>query len=324
MKAIYVFIFVFIFFSNLQSQQLANISSFYDNGFLWNPALTGRNNSFEVSATHEQEWVGFDDAPKYSTISLQYPFYKYAKSTQSSIGVSVDLDNIGPLQKIGFNGTYSYRFKPQLLGNKNDHLSIGFGVQIGKYQYDPSGLNGYDGLANDPTVSDEIKNSLSPNLNIGFNYISNTQYFNSKDLYYFGLSINQAIPNRISSLPLMHTALHSTLSAGYRFYIDKRTVSHIEPNIMAIYAFQKAFLAMFNVRYNVDDKWWLSVGIATNGEYFGQTGVILDEDSFIGGLLPGSQLLIGVKVDYTFGLFNAYRGVGYEGMVSFRKNLESK
>jgi len=322
MKTLYIFIIIIFFTIQLPAQQIANISSFYDNAFLWNPALTGKNNSIEITASHEQEWVGFDDAPKYSTISLQYPFYKYARETQSSIGVAVDFDAIGPLQKIGFNGSYSYRFKPQMFGNKNDHFSLGFGVQLGRYQYDPTGLNAYDGLANDPTVSDQVQRSVSPNLNLGMYYISNTQYFNSKDLYYFGLSVNQAIPNRISSLPLMSARMHSTLQAGYRFYIDKRTVSHIEPNVMAIYAFKKAFHALFNVRYNLDDKWWLSGGIATNGEYFGQTGVILDEDSFIGGMLNNSQLLIGVKVDYTFGVFNAYRGVGYEGMVSFRKKLE--
>ena len=69
---------------------------------------------------------------------------------RSSIGGFIDYDKAGPLSKLSLNLTYGYHFSPQLFGYNEDYLSIGFGVQAGRYRFDPSDLTAYDGIIGDP------------------------------------------------------------------------------------------------------------------------------------------------------------------------------
>ena len=75
-QILYIVIIVLGILTSLQAQQRPSWSSFYENGLIWNPALTAKWNRWEVSATHRKEWVGFDDAPAYSTVTFQLPFLK--------------------------------------------------------------------------------------------------------------------------------------------------------------------------------------------------------------------------------------------------------
>ena len=71
---ILIYLFFHCAFVSSYGQQIANWSSFYENGFIWNPAMTAKWNAMDVSLTHQEMWTGFDGAPKYSTLSFQYPF----------------------------------------------------------------------------------------------------------------------------------------------------------------------------------------------------------------------------------------------------------
>lgn len=57
-------------FFTLKAQQLPSWSSFFESGFIWNPALTARNQSNEALLTHRQDWLGFEGAPQIYKHSL--------------------------------------------------------------------------------------------------------------------------------------------------------------------------------------------------------------------------------------------------------------
>jgi len=84
-----------------------------------------------------------------------------------------------------------------------------------------------------------------------------------------------------------------------------------------MYAFKKAIHAMASIRYEIDRKFWLAGGGATNGEIFLQTGVIMDESSFLSSLVGDGMIRIGIKGDYMISKLGSESGLGYEGYLSY-------
>ena len=75
-KSVFTILMLCLLANDSYSQQLTNWSSFYENGFIWNPALTARWNTWELSTTVHKEWTDFENAPENGTIGFQYPFIK--------------------------------------------------------------------------------------------------------------------------------------------------------------------------------------------------------------------------------------------------------
>ncbi|MBK8602841.1 MAG: type IX secretion system membrane protein PorP/SprF [Saprospiraceae bacterium] len=166
--------------------------------------------------------MGFAGAPQYSSLGLQIPIVKYGKMVRSSIGGFLDYDKAGAINKLSFNLTYGYHFSPQLFGYNEDYLSIGFGVQAGRYRFDPSNLNAYDGIIGDPNLKDASSASIKPNATIGIFCKSSGSYeMQSHLLRPHG---NQFFPGRIFNerdLVLLLMLPHF----GYRRLIQVNTVS---------------------------------------------------------------------------------------------------
>ena len=108
---------------HVSSQSSQTWSSFYEVGFMWNPALTAKWNTWEVSTTIRKEWTGFDNSPESGNISFQYPVVK--RRTVLSFGGYIDYDKVGPYSQRSLAGTISYKVRPQLFGNRDDVLSLG-------------------------------------------------------------------------------------------------------------------------------------------------------------------------------------------------------
>ena len=306
----------FVLGPQIYAQQIANWSSFYENGFVWNPALTARWTSTSLSLTHQKEWTGFEGAPQLSTVAFEFPFYKYGNLVRSSVGGYIEHDQVGPFRKTGVALTYGYHFTPQLFGRKEDYLSLGFGINAGRYKFDPSRLTAFNGISVDPQLTEQSVTAIRPNVNIGIFYKSSA-YYELESHYYIGFSVNQVVPGIIyKGLGLTNTP-HATLHLGYRYFAERESDTYIEPNIMVIYAPAKAVHAMANIRFEKLNKFWLSGGAATNGELFLQAGVILDSESFIGSLVKDGALRIGTKADYMIGDFGRTAGIGYEVYMAY-------
>ena len=323
MKNLYVLYFLFSWCLISDAQQISSWSSFYENGFIWNPALTAKWNATETSVTHRRDWTGFDDSPEYSTIAFQYPFISRTNK-RSSIGAYVDQDQVGPFKKIGLAATYAYGFSPKFMGKHDDVLTLGIKASFGRYEYDPTSLVAFDEVIDEIIRPEVIGNaSISPNLGVGVFYNSVSDFYAfQKSHYYAGFSINQLVP--IKAVTLTYTAgdflplgdivsgPHATMHFGYRHIPFRRARYFVEPNMMVVYGFQNAIHAMANVRYEKVNAYWASAGAASNGEVFLQTGIIFDKNSFLKSLVKEGALRLGVKMDYHLGSFGNYAGIGYE------------
>ncbi|MBK8516170.1 MAG: type IX secretion system membrane protein PorP/SprF [Saprospiraceae bacterium] len=113
----YIFTFMIAFMCwTLKAQQLSSWSSYYESGFVWNPALTAKWNSNEVAVTHRQDWIGFEGAPQYTNISFQHPFIS-GYHTKSALGVFMERDKVG-LRRKSELPLRNYRFRPQFLAKE--------------------------------------------------------------------------------------------------------------------------------------------------------------------------------------------------------------
>ena len=93
--------------TNMSAQQLPARSPFASNNFIWNPAMTAVEDYWEVGITHQQEWVGFEDAPETTTIYGQYPVLK----ENFSLGGFLVLDEIKPIRNNTLALSYAYKLK---------------------------------------------------------------------------------------------------------------------------------------------------------------------------------------------------------------------
>ena len=323
-KTLYISFFCLLIVFDTQAQQVPTWSSFYENGLIWNPALTAKWNRWEMSVTHRQEWTGFDDAPEYSTVTFQYPFLK--KFTRVALGGFLESDQVGPYENIGAGLTYNFRVQPLLFGNKDDVLGFGVLARLNQYSFQPSKLTFFDnlGLELNQTFSD-LDNGVLPNMSIGLFYISVSDFYRFESHYYFGASINQLMsgeqinlgPGRINS------QLNFTLHGGFRHF-PFRANYYFEPNVLISITHNGHINAMAGFRYEKEYKYWLSGGVVSNGELFTQAGVILDEDSFLSKILNDGLLRIGVKMDYGLDVLGVGRfaGVGYELYMAYLFELE--
>ena len=97
-------LFVSIFIgSMLCAQQIPQLSQFMINDFAVNPAIAGMNDYYQIKTSVRNQWVGIEDAPKTTLLSI------YGRSSDHvGLGGSVFNDQVGPTSRAGAALTYAY------------------------------------------------------------------------------------------------------------------------------------------------------------------------------------------------------------------------
>ena len=131
-----------------------------------NPAYGGSRGAMSVFGMHRNQWVGFDGAPKTNAFSIHTPF----ANSNIGAGLSFVNDQIGPTAENTITAAISYKLKV------SEKFSLNFGLNTSAtfFNFYANKLNPKD--AADSTL-ENFKNSISPNLGIGFYLHSNKTYF---------------------------------------------------------------------------------------------------------------------------------------------------
>ena len=321
-KIILLSLFLAIFAHKNYAQQEPSWSSFYENGFLWNPALTAKWNFWELNVTSRQEWSGFENAPKYHTISFQYPFIK--NIVRSSVGAYIDVDRIGPYESLGVGFSYTFKIYPNFFDRKDGVLTLGVSPRINQFRFNQTSLVGFDGISGENFTSAQQNNFISPNLNVGFFYNSVSDFYSFEPHFYFGASFNNVIPITNNLGPNLNWKYVPHINAHGGFRIKKsRSDYYWEPSLMISMVDYNTINVMSHIRYEKEQKYWGAFGLVSNGEVFGQIGFIFNDRSVLGWLVQDGLLRIGTKVDYSIGPIGQFSGVGYEAYVSYSFSNEA-
>lgn len=301
--------------SPLAAQQLPARSPFVPNNFLWNPAMTAIEDFWEIGVTHQQEWVGFEDAPQTTTIYGQYPFQKQ----NFSLGGFLALDEIKPVRNNTLALTYAYKLN---LGprrrrrsgpRKNAQLSLGLMLAMQQVFID-----GADYIVRD--VGDPLQpvgelNEFVPNVGLGVFFASRPAGRQDGSFFFAGAGTNQILPQDITfreTLPSgnLERAFHGNATLGYRS-VGKSLV--IEPSLWLNYAGENISNSQFNLHIENPKAFWGGLSYSLNQTLAVQLGYLLP-----GGFTDDDSIRIGVLGSFNMGGFGPSRGLGYGFYLAYR------
>ncbi len=257
------------------AQQRPYYTQYIMNNYIINPAVAGIENYWDVKVSHRMQWVGLQDAPVTTYLTVHGPLQKsdYARETATSfhangsnprgeaywqdytsaephhgIGFTIVNDRTGPLNRFAGFGTYAYHMG---IGPRTS-LSGGISVGFTNMSLDASKLN-FGNTTVDPAVAGSgVINQIKPDISAGL-------WLYSAD-YFLGLSAQQIIPQPITysnntvSVQEGQLVPHIYLSAGYRFQLSENL--SVLPSTLVRYTNPLPLGFDLNVKLQYQDLLW--------------------------------------------------------------------
>lgn len=283
--------------TEVQSQQMYQLSQYMFNDYVFNPAIGGIHDYYQVRTNYRYQWAGLKDPPRTYLLSAYGPH----KSMPMGYGGFIYSDATGPSTDLGVYGSYAYN----ILLYKDIRLSGGafFGLKQFKINYSQLTLQD----PNDPAVQGPDFVKYMPDASVGF-YLYNSQF-------YFGASFNQLFGNRmdfadnyeLSKDVRSKLTRHFYITGGYRYNINR----DIDIEGSTLFKIVKAAPAQMDL--TVRGMWRK---IAWGGVSW-RTG---DAIAIIAGYNYQDMLYIGYSYDITTSEMRRYQSGSHEFMVGVRFN----
>lgn len=227
------------------AQQKPHYTQYILNNYILNPALSGIENYTDVKLSHRHQWVGLQDAPVTSYLSIHGSIGKKdhprpntsiidpyadpenprgnkywedyeAANPHHGVGLQVINDQAGPFQNTSLMGTYAYHMRL----NKKTNIAAGIGLGFSSFRLNTNKLFFGEDFPVDPAIaSGGVLGRARLNANAGLWVYS--------DKYFIGLSANQLLPTKIEYAPNLVRLTdgklqpHLFATAGYRFLIQE-------------------------------------------------------------------------------------------------------
>ncbi len=308
------------------AQQRPHYTQYVLNNFIINPAVAGIENYTDVKISHRQQWVGLQDAPVTTYLTIHGPLKKsdYERTTatgfrasgenprgtaywqdytkaepHAGIGLTIINDRTGPLNRFAAYGTYSYHL------GISDRTSIAAGISAGiqNMTLNASKLDFGSQFSVDPAVAGSgYLNRLNPDINAGvWLYSAN---------YFVGLALQQIVPSKLKfsadTLTLSNGRLvpHTFVTAGYRMQLSD-DVSFL-PSTMLRYVAPLPLGFDVNGKLQYQDLLWVGASYRYKDGYAGMVGLNLS-----------NALNIGYSYDVTTSRLNTVSSGTHEIVVGF-------
>jgi type IX secretion system PorP/SprF family membrane protein len=267
MKKYFIIAFIIISVGFSFGQQAPNYTLFMMNPFIYNPALAGTANYYQIRSNHRFQWVGFKDAPITNSISAYGPH----KSKTMGYGGTIYNDVAGPESRTGVNGVFAYNIPV----NSDIRLSMGLSAGVMQYKIDGTKITLHDETV-DNALSQTVYSKTIPDASIGVYLWSNS--------YYVGFSANQLLNNKINltdaDIGINKLKSHFYLMGGYIFKIDKQW--QIEPGLVL----QKMAPAPFQIEIYTkaiyQKKFWGGLAFRSQDAVSIAIGYVHDKKIFVG------------------------------------------
>jgi Bacteroidetes-specific putative membrane protein len=276
------------------AQQKPQYTQYIINNYIINPALSGIENYTDVKISHRHQWVGIQDAPVTTYLTIQGPIGKKDDRTTATsfkipgenprgknywqdytapaphhgIGLKIINDRTGPLNRFAAYGSYAYHIG---LSEKTS-IAAGFEVGLSSISLNSGSLvfDPYDPSAVDPAVgsSKEI-NRIKPDMGAGI-WLYSSRFF-------IGLSAQQIIPQTIyfsdNAAKTSGSKLipHLFTTAGYRFQLTE-DISAL-PSLMLKYVQPAPLQVDCNLKLQYQDLLWIAASSRTGDGFAGIAGI---------------------------------------------------
>jgi type IX secretion system PorP/SprF family membrane protein len=216
-------------------------AQYLNNPLLINPAYSGLNNNFNVSASFRKQWAGFDGAP--TTINLNG--HTSLLDNRMGVGMIILKDKIGASTNTEVEATYAYR-----LDLNEKYLSFGLQAGFVNFRSNNGDLKPYD--PNDPVFTSNL-NTIRPSFGAGAILHS--------ERYFIGLSMPRML-NAKATFDDVTAQLynrHFYLMAAYMIYLNEHI--RLKPSVLLKGVKGASLSADVNFSVNIDEKY--TAGIYT-------------------------------------------------------------
>jgi type IX secretion system PorP/SprF family membrane protein len=191
----------------LLAQQLPHFSQYQFNNFMFNPAVAGVKDYYQVTSNHRFQWIGITDPPRTNILSINGPHRKLPMG----FGGMLYNDVTGPTSRTGLSGAYAYNVEI----NRDIRISMGLSLGMMQFKIDGSQLTikNPDDLAIQPTVY----STYVPDAGVGV--------YAYGDEWYAGFSVGQLFNNKLriyeQKTGLNKLKSHFYLHGGYNYKINR-------------------------------------------------------------------------------------------------------
>jgi type IX secretion system PorP/SprF family membrane protein len=273
------------------AQQDPMYTQYFFNTQTINPAYAGSWESLGFMALARHQWIGFDNAPRTYTFSMQSPM----RNERVALGLNVISDNIFKEKRFGLWGDYSYKVD-------FDHsTSLRMGLKAGFTNYSNNLLDYSLVDENDPLFQGDLENKFIPNFGAGM-FLTNPRYF-------VGFSVPKLLHNDITE----ENPNNFSVQAEFRhFYLQGGMIFNINEYVK----FKPTFMTKalkgappqfdFTANFLLVDKFWLGAMLRAGDAY-----------GFIAQWLFDNDLRIGYSYDFSTTKLQNYHSGSHEIMISY-------
>lgn len=237
-------------------QQLPQLTQYQFNDYVFNPAIAGSRQFFELRSGHRYQWVGIQDAPRTFTFSGTTPV-----GQKMGVGGYLFTDIVGPTRRTGFQLSYAYHLR------LTEDIKLSLAVSAGLLQFliDGSKINFHD--PGDPVLDDQLRGDLLPDAKFGF-YLYGERFW-------FGATAPQLLQNKVYFLDEGRETLsrmedHYYAMGGYRLPLGEDW--KLEPSFLVKYTSPVPAKIDLNATIRYKDTFWLGAGYRTNDAYCAMVG----------------------------------------------------
>ena len=288
----------------LQAQQLPQLSQFMINDFAVNPAIAGMNDYYQIKTSVRNQWVGIEDAPKTTLLSI------YGKSSDHvGLGGSVFNDQTGPTSRAGASLTYSYHFNL----TKEVKMAMALSGGFTQFKIDKAGWNNYH--SDDPLMDGAEVVNLVPDATFGLNIYN-------KDKWYLGFSVPQLLNSKLTLIdedyaiisPTMDGKLARHIYAMGLYNLELSRYWDLQPSVLYKSVSDQNQID-FGLKTIYSDKFWMGMDYRNNGDIVALLGFIIQD-----------KFMIGYSYDIPNSDISQYTTGSHEFMfgISFRPSTENQ
>jgi type IX secretion system PorP/SprF family membrane protein len=210
---LFSFVLMFTIFISF-AQQDAQFTQYMYNTININPAYAGSRGALSIFALHRTQWVGFDGAPKSSTVSVNTPI----NGSNLGLGISLINDQIGPTSENIISADLSYTIP----ASETFKLSFGIKGTVNIFDLDVSKLN-----------PDVVTDNNLQNINSEFNPNVGAGIYLHSDKAYLGVSVPNFIETKRyndNEIAVFKEKINYYLIAGYVF--DLNSTLKFKPSLL--------------------------------------------------------------------------------------------
>jgi type IX secretion system PorP/SprF family membrane protein len=140
-------------------------SMYFQNKYLYNPAMAGVERGLDINIDYMQQWNTFPGMPKTGSFTADFQ-----PAEKVGLGISVYNEEAGLIRTTRIIGTYAYHLP---LSDQNEHLNFGVSMGINDSRVNYDNINGD---ATDPEIAQYNHTSPYADGDFGIAYTSNNLY----------------------------------------------------------------------------------------------------------------------------------------------------